>query len=75
MLALYEPGMTSARLDQIFGDLTSWLPGLIQTVSERQKSDTLLTRKARSRLRHAAGARPGGDGAARLLILRTAGST
>ena len=43
MLALYEPGMTSARLDQIFGDLTSWLPGLIQTVSERQKSDTLLT--------------------------------
>ena len=43
MLALYEPGMTSARLDQIFGDLTSWLPGLIQTVSERQKSDVLLT--------------------------------
>ena len=43
MLALYEPGMTSARLDQIFGDLTSWLPGLIQTVSERQKRDVILT--------------------------------
>ena len=43
MLALYEPGMTSARLDQIFGDLTSWLPGLIQTVSERQKIETILT--------------------------------
>ncbi|MGY3885521.1 carboxypeptidase M32 [Aeromonas aquatica] len=42
MLALYEPGMTSARLDEIFGDLTSWLPGLIQTVSERQKQDAIL---------------------------------
>ena len=29
MLALYEPGMTSARLDQIFGDLTGWLPGYL----------------------------------------------
>ncbi|WP_429101716.1 carboxypeptidase M32 [Aeromonas rivipollensis] len=42
MLALYEPGMTSERLDQIFGDLTSWLPGLIQQVSEQQKRDTIL---------------------------------
>ncbi|MGL5975578.1 MAG: carboxypeptidase M32, partial [Aeromonas sobria] len=42
MLALYEPGMTSARLDQIFGDLASWLPNLIQTVSEQQKGDALL---------------------------------
>lgn len=42
MLALYEPGMTSARLDQIFGDLTGWLPSLIQQVSELQKRDTLL---------------------------------
>ncbi|MGL5539948.1 MAG: carboxypeptidase M32, partial [Aeromonas veronii] len=42
MLALYEPGMTSARLDQIFGDLASWLPALIQTVSEQQKGDALL---------------------------------
>ncbi|PJG57972.1 carboxypeptidase M32 [Aeromonas cavernicola] len=42
MLALYEPGMTSARLDQIFGDLSGWLPSLIQQVSERQQSDALL---------------------------------
>ncbi|HHQ4682724.1 TPA: carboxypeptidase M32 [Aeromonas veronii] len=42
MLALYEPGMTSARLDQIFGDLASWLPALIQTVSEQQKGDAML---------------------------------
>lgn len=39
MLALYEPGMTSTRLDQIFGDLASWLPDLILTVSEQQKGD------------------------------------
>lgn len=42
MLALYEPGMTSARLDQIFGDLTGWLPGLIQQVSEQQKHESIL---------------------------------
>ncbi len=42
MLALYEPGMTSARLDEIFGDLTGWLPSLIQQVSEQQKSETIL---------------------------------
>ena len=42
MLALYEPGMTSARLDEIFGDLSAWLPNLIQTVSARQKSDKVL---------------------------------
>ncbi|MGX9080170.1 carboxypeptidase M32, partial [Klebsiella pneumoniae] len=42
MLALYEPGMTSARLDQIFGDLTGWLPALIQQVSEQQKHESIL---------------------------------
>lgn len=42
MLALYEPGMTSARLDEIFGDLTGWLPNLIQTVSEQQKRESVL---------------------------------
>ncbi len=41
MLALYEPGMTSARLDEIFGDLTGWLPNLIQTVSEQQKRESV----------------------------------
>ena len=34
--------MTSARLDEIFGDLTGWLPNLIQTVSEQQKRESVL---------------------------------
>ncbi|SIQ83150.1 carboxypeptidase Taq [Aeromonas sp. RU39B] len=37
MLALYEPGMTVARLDNIFGELTGWLPGLIRQVTQRQQ--------------------------------------
>ena len=32
----FEPGMTSERVDRIFGDLRSWLPGLIRQVQERQ---------------------------------------
>lgn len=32
----FEPGMTSARVDQIFGDVRRWLPGLIRRVRERQ---------------------------------------
>lgn len=32
----FEPGMTSARVDAIFGDVRQWLPGLIRRVRERQ---------------------------------------
>lgn len=35
----YEPGMTSVRLDAIFGELRQWLPGLIQQVIERQSRE------------------------------------
>jgi carboxypeptidase Taq len=42
LLDLYEPGMNSARLDQLFGDLKSWLPNLIQQVTERQKLESLI---------------------------------
>jgi carboxypeptidase Taq len=42
MLARYEPGMSSARLDQIFGELSAWLPTLIQTVSARQRHHSPL---------------------------------
>ena len=42
LLDLYEPGMNSARLDTLFGDLKSWLPNLIQHVTERQQHETLL---------------------------------
>ncbi|OEE89233.1 peptidase M32 [Enterovibrio norvegicus FF-162] len=42
MLDLYEPGMTTEKLDILFGDLKSWLPNLIQKVLEKQKS-TVIT--------------------------------
>ncbi|WP_407333018.1 carboxypeptidase M32 [Enterovibrio sp. 27052020O] len=38
MLDLYEPGMTTEKLDVLFSDLKSWLPELIQKVLEKQKS-------------------------------------
>ena len=37
LLDKFEPGMTSARLEQIFGGLKSWLPGLIAQVQQKQK--------------------------------------
>ena len=32
----FEPGMTSAQVDRVFGDVRQWLPGLIQRVTEKQ---------------------------------------
>lgn len=32
----YEPGMTSAEVDRVFGELRQWLPGLIREVVARQ---------------------------------------
>jgi carboxypeptidase Taq len=32
----FEPGMTSATLDRVFGDVRAWLPDLIRRVRERQ---------------------------------------
>ncbi|MEO5733803.1 MAG: carboxypeptidase M32 [Rubrivivax sp.] len=32
----FEPGMTCAQVDRVFGDVRQWLPGLIQQVTERQ---------------------------------------
>lgn len=40
LLDLYEPGMTSALLDQTFNDLKQWLPQLLDTVVERQSKIT-----------------------------------
>ena len=42
MLDIYEPGMNSAALDKLFGEVISWLPGLIQQVEDQQKSRALL---------------------------------
>ena len=43
LLDVFEPGMTSARLDRTFGDLKSWLPDLLQQVVEKQRSAPLAT--------------------------------
>ena len=36
LLDLYEPGMTSVKLDTIFADLKQWLPSLLEQVVEKQ---------------------------------------
>jgi carboxypeptidase Taq len=38
----YEPGMRSAEVDQLFGELRAWLPGLIQAAQARQASQETL---------------------------------
>ncbi|WOT05745.1 carboxypeptidase M32 [Shewanella youngdeokensis] len=37
LLDKFEPGMTSARLEQIFGGLKLWLPSLIEQVQDQQQ--------------------------------------
>ena len=32
----FEPGMKSAEVDRVFGDLQQWLPGLVKQAQERQ---------------------------------------
>jgi carboxypeptidase Taq len=38
----YEPGMTSARIAEVFDDLRGWLPGLIRRVRERQAGEPVV---------------------------------
>jgi carboxypeptidase Taq len=38
----YEPGMTCAVVDRVFGDLRQWLPGLITQVRERQAREAVV---------------------------------
>jgi carboxypeptidase Taq len=38
----YEPGMTCAQLDRVFGEVRQWLPGLIQQVTNKQARDKLI---------------------------------
>ncbi len=42
LLEQHEPGMSCARLDQIFGDVRQWLPGLIRQVVDKQSSQALI---------------------------------
>jgi carboxypeptidase Taq len=39
----YEPGMTCAQLDRVFGEVRLWLPGLIQQVIDLQSQEPLIT--------------------------------
>lgn len=38
----WEPGMTTAQVDRVFGEVRRWLPGLIQQVTERQAREPVL---------------------------------
>ncbi|NIF22017.1 carboxypeptidase M32 [Candidatus Pantoea multigeneris] len=42
LLDLFEPGMTSAKLDITFGELKSWLPDLLQRVVAKQSQHPLV---------------------------------
>jgi carboxypeptidase Taq len=41
----YEPGLTTAQVDRVFGDVRQWLPGLIREVTERQARRPLIEPK------------------------------
>ena len=38
----YEPGMTSATVDRVFGAVRQWLPGLIQRVIDKQSREPVI---------------------------------
>jgi len=42
----FEPGMTGAKVDAVFGDVRRWLPGLIQQVIHKQSRETVVQPKA-----------------------------
>lgn len=42
LLDIFEPDMTSARLDVLFGDMKSWLPDLLANVVEKQAQRSFI---------------------------------
>jgi carboxypeptidase Taq len=38
----FEPGMSCAEVDRVFGDLKTWLPGLVRQVEERQARERVV---------------------------------
>jgi carboxypeptidase Taq len=42
MMNKYEPGLTTATVDRLFGELKTWLPGLIQEVTKRQSQEVTV---------------------------------
>jgi len=41
----FEPGMTAAKVDAVFGDVRRWLPGLIRQVIDRQSRERVIEPK------------------------------
>jgi carboxypeptidase Taq len=38
----FEPGMTTAQVRRVFGDIRQWLPGLIRQVVDKQSNEVVL---------------------------------
>ena len=38
----FEPGMTTAQVDRVFGEVRQWLPGLIQRVRDKQAMEPVI---------------------------------
>lgn len=38
----FEPGLRTEEVDRVFGDIKTWLPGLIAQVRDKQASETVL---------------------------------
>jgi len=43
MLELYEPGINCAQLDELFGDIKTWLPDYIQRAEQLQTAKNIIT--------------------------------
>lgn len=41
----FEPGMTSEKLDVLFGDLLTWLPDLVRKVRDKQSKQNIIAPK------------------------------
>ena len=39
----FEPGMTAAKVDAVFGEVRRWLPGLIRQVIDKQSRETVVS--------------------------------
>ncbi|MET0384019.1 MAG: carboxypeptidase M32 [Burkholderiaceae bacterium] len=42
LLNRFEPGMSGATIDRIFGDVKQWLPGLISRIRDKQAAEPVL---------------------------------
>jgi carboxypeptidase Taq len=45
LMDYYEPGMTSEKLDVLFGDLLTWLPDLVRKVRDKQAQQNIIAPK------------------------------